>query len=292
MNGGVLNCSILKDITSGTQTTTRKIFQEAKITTMNVTLTIQTNKLLGYSEDTDATRRRITVVPFRAKFINDSQEKRLGNVHNKHKADGSFNDRIMKEPRYAEALLHYFLPYASEILKKGWKATSSIPRPQSIKDYTDASFDKSNPYSLWLKLNIVPVRNRAIGVTEVVNAYKSAIVFTSNQRVRAWSDPMQRDLLNQIEGTFMGRLYKLKDDFYNESKTAITEQPEGICDEDMIEYYLEQQAINGFEEGHSLPDRSDIYVVGYAFRDDVGMDDIDENDERGEEFCGVDVREH
>jgi hypothetical protein len=136
-------------------------------------------------------------------------------------------------------------------------------------------------------MNVVPVRNRAISVLQTVAAYKNSLN-CSAARIR-WNDTMQKDLLNQIEGTYMGRLYKLKDEFYNESKTAVTEEPDGICDDDMISYYFNDQAINGFE-GNALFDRSDIYILGMALLTDVDMEEIDNSDEDGEEFCGVDVR--
>ena len=169
VSGGKLNCSRIKEILSGTTITAREIYQKAEAFTPNSVITLQTNLLLAYSEDTDAIRRRITVIPFRSKFTTAINEDKFDTLKYKFEANPQLSIDLVNNPKYWQALFYTLLPYTQKLIKSRIKALSDIPRPQSIINATNESFTQSNGLVGWLNKNIMEVAGRVIKITDLVH---------------------------------------------------------------------------------------------------------------------------
>lgn len=282
VSGGKLNCSRIKEILSGTAITAREIHIKAEAFIPNVVITLQTNILLAYTEDTDAIRRRITVVPYRSKFTTAINEDKFDTLEYKFNANPQLSDNLINNPKYWQALFYVLLPYTKDLVKNGIKALSSIHRPSTIVDATNKSFAQSNGLVGWLNNNIEECSGSVIQITklaqEIIQANKSSrdnkegSILSSSNKLR----DMQIEIYSQLIGTFMGRIYKLKREFYNRRQTDLIpgfnlETSENDTNSSVIEKYFENYAVNNIEN-FGLPTKKDLFIVGYKLKGNDEMD--------------------
>ena len=297
LSGGKLNCARIKEILSGAPLTAREIYKKAEAFTPNCLITLQTNLLLAYTEDTDAIRRRVTVIPYRSKFTTEINKDKMTKLQYKFKADPQLGRDLVNNASYWQALFYTLLPYTRDLIRSSIKALSDIKRPNSIIKATNESFAHSNGLVGWINNKITRREGHALCITDLVSLIledhnmertkNGGILSSNNARER------QIEIWSQLMGTFMGRIYKLKDCFYNKRKTdfkpgfsriTITEDD---TDDTLIEKYFDEFAVNSLERS-DLPNKDDMYIVGFAIKSnqDEGDDGEDEgndgNDNEGE----------
>lgn len=277
---------------SGASLTAREIYRGAEQFKPNAILTLQTNILLSYTEDTDAIRRRITVIPYRAKFENKIQGDKFHTLKYKYAADAYISNELQNNPKYWQALFHVLLPLAQELTRKQVKALSDIPRPESIIKDTNASFNNSNGIVGWIATNIVPSVGKITCVYDIREAIKKA-----NQSSRADKlgtilektgvTEQNNEICEQLTQTFMGKTYKLRNEFYNKRHndvqqgldatvmqdwllTRLSEEGYDIndCENDdvnhlLIEQYFDEYAINAMEASDLQGTKKDLFILGY-----------------------------
>ena len=279
VSNGKLNCSKIKEILSGSSLTGREIYKQAEMFTPNCIITLQTNILLGYTEDTDAIRRRITVVPFRSKFTTAINADKFDTLEYTFPANPKLGIALVNDPKYWQALFYTLLPYAKELLRDGIRALSDIPRPDSIVRATIASFAQSNGLVGWLNANVVKRDGYAISVPDMVRriilaheAEKSnGYILTSSKAA-----DRKHEIHAQLIGTYMGRIYKVRDEFYTVSREGLipgfeVEDGEGKTNDELVRNYFDPHAVNNMEFS-KLTQKSDLYIVGYAFKSDIEGD--------------------
>lgn len=276
LSGGKFNCSRIKEILSGSAMTAREIYAKAEAFTANTIITLQTNILLAYSEDTDAIRRRITVIPFRSKFTTAISGDKFDTLRFKFQADPLLSTNLVNNPKYWQALFYILLPYAKELVKGSVKALSDIERPLSIIKATNESFAQSNGLVGWLNQNIVECEGHLLSISELREDIMKAndenkekgTILTSNKKRDKYIE-----IYGQLMGTYMGRIYKVKPEFYNTRKTGLLptfriETKSGDKNEDIIDRYFEHHAVNNLEYS-DLAMKEDMYIVGYELKEKV-----------------------
>ena len=277
LSGGKLNCAKIKEILSGTPLVGREIYKKAEAFVPNCLLTLQTNIMLGYSEDTDAIRRRISIVLHRAKFTTSVNKDKMETLEFKHKADPMLNSHLTNNPKYWQALFYILLPYAQNLIKMKYLPLSNIPRPESIINSTNESFSHSNGLVGWLNKNIVKLDGRFIKVSDLITTIRSyhnsekkncsGILTTNNIHGQT------NEICQQLFGTFIGRIYKLKSKFYNSRKNEIKDGFEIVASNSytndmLINEYFNKYAVESMERSDVI-DKSDLYIIGYAEKNKV-----------------------
>ena len=266
---------------------------------------------MGYSEDTDAIRRRITVVPYRSKFTTEIQGDRCDTLRYKFQADPQLSNNLVTEPKYWQALFYSLLPYAQELTKNKVKALSDIKRPKSIIEETNKSFMRSNGLVGWLANNVKPCPGYVLSVSRLRETIENAnINEITNKRgpILNGKKPQERtnEIHAQVGQTFMGRVYILQDMYYNKNQSAIlrdteTRQPiasENIINESIdrtdptldgptmnnqiIAQWFDPYAVNNLSFSH-ITDKEDLFILGYRLAyeiEDVAAEQtIDENEQ-------------
>lgn len=320
VSNGKLNCATVKELLSGTTITARKIFKQAESFQPNVIITFQTNVLLGYTENTEAIRRRITVVYYRACFKTRILGESHDNLEFDYDADPSLNTNITDNPKFWQAVFYSLLPYAQGLVRDGIKALSDIPRPSTIIHDTLNSFSRSNGLVGWLINNVKPCPGRAIRVDElkarILDANEQAImnkkgaILDNSGKAKAGST-INNEILGQIALTYLGSIYRLQDKYYKKAKPHDMEREpvEEIDAPDygkvsIIEYinnyeritgkkYLSRETVNNdirrkFFQRYAVKvlddslntSKTDLYVLGYAFVQDLHA--MEEEEENGE----------
>lgn len=282
LSGGKINCAKVKEILSGTPLVGRGIYKKAEAFVTNCLLTLQTNVMLGYSEDTDAIRRRISVVLHRAKFTTSVNKDKMETLEFKHKADPMLNSHLTNNPKYWQALFYVLLPYAQNLIKMKYLPLSNIPRPKSIIDSTNESFAHSNGLVGWLNKEIVKFDGKVICIADLIRTIRNyhnaerknsgGILTTNNVHGQT------TEICQQLFGTYIGRIYKLKSKFYNVRKNEIRSDfeiivPKGCTNEQIIDKYFNKYAVESMERSDVI-DKSDLYIIGYIEKNKIN-DELD-----------------
>lgn len=279
VSGGKLNCASIKELLSGTKIVGRKIYQSSVSFSPNCLITLQTNILLGYSEDNDAVRRRMCVVHHHSKFSTSINEARAKNLRYSFQADPNLNNKITNNPKYWQALFYILLPYADRLSKEGWTPVSNIPRPDSIIKMTNDSFDKSNGLISWLKpmlrenetgmICIKTLVDKIIN-TEKNDSSKIKLKLVSGNDVNA----KRSDAYKQLMSHFIGDIYRLQDKCYKKDENEVDDDLDLVIEEDdwkrddLIAAYFQPKAAENMEVSITN-DCSDMYLIGYSFKNKV-----------------------
>lgn len=271
---GKLNCSVIKELLSGGTISGRKIFQSAVSFSPNCLITLQTNILMGYSEDNDAVRRRMCVVHHHSKFSTGINEARTKNLRYHFKADPNLNNKITNNPKYWQALFYILLPYANELMCKKGSPISNIVRPDSIVRMTEDSFDKSNGLISWLKpmleedeVFMICIKNL---VEKIVKAESNVQNRSANLKLVSGKSlhEKQADAYRQLISHFIGSIYRIQEKFYDNDgnvKDVDFETQDGWKRDDLIKAYFQPKAAENMEVSRTI-DCSDMYLIGYRFK--------------------------
>ena len=262
------NCARLKEITSGSQIDGRNIFKGSRSFIPNCLIPIQTNTQMGYTEDTDAMRRRMSIIIHRSKFITEANKEKSKRLKYKYNADPSLNSEICNNPSYWQAIFYSLLPHAKELIREKYLPISNIPKPDSVNRSTINSFISSNALIGWFNQNILD-GNGVIHIPELIN--KVMILHrnsTTNGILDSRKESDQRtEIIKQIEGTYLGSIYKLKSLFKgDETEISKCILSSTLPEDELINDYFDECAISNikFSEARNY---EDLYIVGYVYNE-------------------------
>lgn len=286
-----INVSEIKKITGGSPMTSRQIQKAAVSFTPKCYLVYQTNKIMGYSETTDAVKRRLAVIPHESHFYTKVLAKDTVRTNLMFEADSELATNIKLAPKYWEALFQYLLPYAQWFIRENIGALSNIPRPQKIQDFMDISLSNSSGLNGFFEKNLTEAPDSCICVSDLVD-----YIFATNKSLRQNGDgcileaelmkqprSKQTDVICNVIDCKFGRicLYKVLDTFVDPKSKELkgkTIEIEGV--ERRIGFPLDHipdelfeavfgprnEAISGIVMERNL-DLHRVYIVGYKLCD-------------------------
>ena len=280
LSNSKLNMACIKELLSGTVITGRKIYSSAESFVPNCVLTLQTNLLLGYTEDNDAVRRRICVINHRSKFTTNCNADKMDSLEHVYTADGNLSYRLSTNWKYWQAMFYYLLPYAQDVLAHKWTALSDIPRPQTIKNNTDKSFVNSNGLVGWLNQHFVSDEEVGDGQCTMICVHNAVehIIKINNGLYKEGKPPIltgnkkhgwKNEIRNQLASTYIGKIYQLKESYLRANGRQLKETLDEIIignDIDELKEYLRPYAVENLERSN-MPDKNDLYIVGYRYAD-------------------------
>lgn len=230
--GNNLNVSAAKRVTGANIMTIRKIYKEAEVIIAKAYLTVQTNEILGYSEDNPAIRRRFAVILHNSKFVSESlmdeeEEGRRRRVQYK-RADTSLNDKFRADPAYWQALFYVLLPYAQEFIRCNIGGLADVKKPDQVQRMFDISREKSSGLVGWMAKNFV----KSPGAVWNVDAFIEHILAedargrnTDNAvldaSIRMLPSATKRDRIASVLTARFGnwKLFKLRQEFWKNNTT-------------------------------------------------------------------------
>lgn len=288
LSDGKINCAMIKEIQSGTAIVGREIYQRAQSFTPNCLLTLQTNLMLSYTEDTDAVRRRVTVMTHRSKFTTAINADNLNTLEFTHTANPELSMNLTQNPLYWQAMFYSLLPHAQDVLRNRWVPISNIPRPNSVMDTTKQSFASSNGLVGWINAKLEACDGCCINVKTLVD-----LIFRENQALRNSNEPpivdarpqrIKSEIRSQICNMFTGKVYILQDKYYAVTTTKYgvktykirmdfeiednsdleneDVETNGMSNDELRDIYFQQYAVNSFVASRD-PERADLYILGY-----------------------------
>lgn len=279
-NNGMINCSTIKDMQSGSVLVAREIYQPSSSFSANGLIIFQTNQVPSFSEATLAIRRRLAVILMRSKFSSAIIRGDMDTLKHTFVADPNLTEKIKNDYRYRQALFYLLLPYAKKCIKNRYIPLSNIPRPESIRRATESAFARANGIIGYLYANVIRKEGRFMSVPTLIENIKQAnsLAARGSAILQPGSAYQQMsELTIQIAGNYMGKIYRLKPEFYEENygKICLTSEGRSIDtgityrnDESIIDKYFEHHSVSSLESTQ-LSDTSynDLYIVGFTTND-------------------------
>lgn len=286
-----MNVSVGKQLTSESTISGRQIYRKAESFQPKLYITIQTNQILGYSEDTDAVTRRYGVIFHRAKFVTSALRSRKLNSKFVHQADASLNDSFNRDPRYWEALFRVLLPYAQKFIREDLQALSNIDKPKSMDTLMNISKRGSSGLLGWFLTHIVKSPGSLLSLQMIIgyilNAERLAktngdgSIFDSIAGGGVAPQSVKVNAIIELLNSKFGNsnLYKLKEYFKDPTTGAysttgkidgqIVELGPSITEEQRVLYFEEYSIpnINVAIEADGRLDYNSIYLIDYEFKE-------------------------
>ena len=168
-----MNVSTGKKLTGDAVLAARKVFKEPIVFKPKLFITIQSNDILGYSENGPAIMRRYTVVPHYSKFVTaalmETKDPDLKRRNNPYEADTSLSDCFTSDPAYWECMFQLLLPYARRFIRDGVKGLSDIPKPPEIRNALQESILYSTGIVGWLANHFIRTAFKCYSVRKIID---------------------------------------------------------------------------------------------------------------------------
>lgn len=285
-----MNVSIGKQLTSESTIGVREIYGKGESFQPKLYITIQTNQILGYSEDTDAVTRRYGVIFHRAKFVTSALRTKRLNSKYVHEADASLNDSFNRNPKYWEALFRLLLPYAQKFIRQNIQALSNVEKPKSLITLMDISKRGSSGLLGWLTNNIILKPGSLISLQAIINFILNVdknmktngdgSIFDSSYGGACPLTTKENFIIETLNTKFgCANLYKLKEEIFKDPESGLYSSNglingENVCIGETItpeekKLYFEEYSISNINvsiEPNGLLDKNSIYLIDYTFK--------------------------
>ena len=281
-----IQTSVLKEYTSGTSVNARGLYKSSETFVINAQMSIQTNIIPTFDEMTDAVKRRIRMIPMKAKFYTNYTENERKNLRYAVKADETVANYAKDDIYFAQAHFYYLLDDIKYVISNGFCATSDIPTPSTIEEATKMILNSTSGLPAWLTSHIVEHKKSVLPVAKIIEAVceansslvgrREAGLFKNNTHLAA----KYREIVEAINTQFSSKVFKLKDEYYEQvSKDRVNvpnhifEDIESCAEEhgcDVIkEKYFDEYPISDINSSRrknvSSGAYNDLFLVGAAF---------------------------
>jgi P4 family phage/plasmid primase-like protien len=155
-----LNVGFMKELTGGDRLYARGLFQEASNIQVMAKFVLTCNKMPKISSNDGGTWRRMRVIPFELKFVDNPVQK-----HHR-KIDRSIEDKL-------DVWSEYFIRYLVEIYKQYRK--EGLKAPHKVTKYTDDYQKKSDLYQQFIKEKIEKTKSKKdfVSLNDMYDEFKS-----------------------------------------------------------------------------------------------------------------------
>jgi hypothetical protein len=267
ISGGKLNCARMKEITSGGSVSARSIYSKSVTFVPNCVFMLQTNSIMEYSEDSDAVRRRVCVIPHRTKFHTEINRERLKNLKHNKPANPLINDLVSNNPAFWQATFFYLKPYLIELLRSR-KPISNIKIPKAIMDCTNDSFNLASGLIGYINNVIKPEEGKVINLYQLVeqtlneNKHNSDGVPILTKQHR---NAQVKEVIDAIQVKYQGCLYRILKQYcfdypsVNPHSKVPVEQINAAPEIDAWKQYFEQTATTNVTSSNM----NSVFIVGH-----------------------------
>lgn len=295
---GKIHSEIVKDFTSGGISNGRKLYEGNRSFVINTLCIIETNTVPQFDVVDDAIRRRVIVYKHHTKFITSATNQYKNRKKEEVKiADSEMINNILLDTSYWTALLMMMLRRVIKLRNTIYKdelrpdsniyvsQLSHIPKPYSVKIFTDNVFSKTTGVSKYLQENLINTSEYgAIFVSDLIEKIlqddmkqrktKGVGILDSSRS----SNEKRKEIQQIIDNVYTDRLFKIREDLiYIETekgiklnKQKIESMKEGIMKlsvPNIISRLTYPNSIISMDEGNDANFR-DIIIPGVNFNDD------------------------
>ena len=152
---GELNTSLLKKLTGSDALSARRLHEDEFTFESKAKFMMACNNPPTIDEPDEAVWRRVEVIRFSQKFVENPQ------APNEHLIDPTLKAKMTQDTTWRQSFMLYMLDYLNVHVNK----------PESVKASTAEYRSRTDPFSDWLEDNVVSDPNGIIILSETVRAY-------------------------------------------------------------------------------------------------------------------------
>ena len=307
-NGGCLNGAVIKELTSGSAISARKIYGEAESVQANALIAFQTNTCPGTDDTSYGFRRRLSLYTHRAKFY-PACDMEKSHTKFKYEAKPALGEAVKHDLYYKQAMFYYLLPYAIDNLKRKKYSLQSIDKPDVIKNGINQIINHSTGVSKWLADYMVEYesdKHTTSGIINVASLIELMVTMNRNKDGTLWgrqrtSNKEVNMILNALQNNFESQIYRLKGKYYRKTKGDRSkidyEHHDGLKDfvenisnplyknkrknvsmESLASKYLKKTATNNSNDAKTQ-NYEDLFIVGFTYNENIKQSDMAEDEE-------------
>jgi P4 family phage/plasmid primase-like protien len=154
-DGEKINIGLLKELTGSEEIVARGLYQEAVSFVMEAKLFLACNELPEIKGEDTALWRRIRVIDFPSRFVDDPKEE------NEYKIDRTLPSRMREDMTWRQTFMKILLEYYYK----------DIVEPSEIQVKTNEYRQENNDFYNWMEENIIYKENELLQVKEVCSLY-------------------------------------------------------------------------------------------------------------------------
>ena len=154
-DGEKINIGLLKELTGSEEIVARGLYQESMSFVMEAKLFLACNELPEIKGEDTALWRRIRVIDFPSRFVDDPKEE------NEYKIDRTLPSRMREDPSWRQTFINILLDYYYR----------DVPEPDEVKIKTNEYRQENNDFWTWLDDNIEYKEGSVIKLNEICEMY-------------------------------------------------------------------------------------------------------------------------
>jgi P4 family phage/plasmid primase-like protien len=154
-DGEKINIGLLKELTGSEEIVARGLYQESVSFVMEAKLFLACNELPEIKGEDTALWRRIRVIDFPSRFVDDPKEA------NEYKIDRSLPSRMREDITWRQTFMNVLLEYYYK----------DVPEPVEVKLKTNEYRQENNEFYSWLEENVKQKDNSVINLKSVCELY-------------------------------------------------------------------------------------------------------------------------
>jgi phage/plasmid-associated DNA primase len=164
-DGERINIGLLKELTGSEEIVARGLYQASVSFVMEAKLFLACNELPDIKGEDTALWRRIRVVDFPSRFVDEPVEE------NEFAIDRTLPTRIREDVTWRQTFMNILLEYYYK----------QVPEPDEVKMSTNQYREDNNEFISWLENNIIYKENAILRLTDLIQSFCGKSVSTKKQ---------------------------------------------------------------------------------------------------------------
>ena len=196
-DGEKINIGLLKELTGSEEIVARGLYQEAMSFVMEAKLFLACNELPEIKGEDTALWRRIRVIDFPSRFVDDPKEE------NEYPIDRTLPSRMREDVSWRQTFMNILLSYYSR----------HITEPIEVQVNTNQYRSENNEFYNWLEENIVYDANYVLNLKDICESFLNKMNIPS--RI---SSKYKKEIEKYIKSKYPQVSEKYKDSSHNGEK--------------------------------------------------------------------------
>jgi P4 family phage/plasmid primase-like protien len=193
-DGEKINIGLLKELTGSEEIVARGLYQEAMSFVMEAKLFLACNELPEIKGEDTALWRRIRVIDFPSRFVDDPKEP------NEYKIDRTLPSRMREDVTWRQSFINILLEYYFK----------TVAEPIEVKIKTNEYRQENNDFYNWLDENIEEKKNAILRLKDVCELYSGKPKISTKT-----ASKYKLEIEKYIKSKYKNVLEKYKDSSFN-----------------------------------------------------------------------------
>jgi phage/plasmid-associated DNA primase len=195
-DGEKINIGLLKELTGSEEVVARGLYQDSVSFVMEAKLFLACNELPEIKGEDSALWRRIRVVDFPSRFVDEPSQE------NEYPIDRTLPARMREDVTWKQTFMNILLEYYSK----------NVPEPQEVQMSTNQYKEDNNLMFTWLNENVVKDSNSCLQLKDVCE------LFTGKKADNLLKSRIKKDIEKWIKETHADVKWEYQDSRYNNIK--------------------------------------------------------------------------